>query len=66
MAQFTFIAFSNASLVSISLGRTFFFTISTIRIPLLCASAFLRESTAGMAAFCANDIPNACFLYEGE
>ena len=53
------IAFSNASLVKISDGFRSSSTISTIRLPVICASAMRRASTAGRAALVGRDMPIA-------
>jgi hypothetical protein len=44
------IAFSNAALVRIWLGRRSSFTIATMRWPASCAISYRRESTAGQVA----------------
>ena len=62
-AALTLIAFSNASRVSTSDGRTFSFTRSTIRRPAACDIAYRRESTAGIAAMPGSCIPSASVMH---
>ena len=61
MAAFTRIAFSNASLVRIFDSFKSSRTISTARMPDICASTYRRASTAGMAALCGSEVPTALF-----
>ena len=57
MAALVMIEFSKASRVSTSESRRFSFTISTMRMPDICANTFLRESAAGIAAFPGRERP---------
>ena len=58
-AESTQIAFSKAFRVRIALGRKSSRTISTIRLPVRCASRLRRVSGAGIVALCGNVIPRA-------
>ncbi len=58
IAALVMIAFSKALRVSTSDSNIFSFTISTMRMPDICAKTFLRASTAGIAALSGSERPN--------